>query len=445
MRIEYQTQMIEGYDVVVIGGGPAGCTAAASAAREGARTLLVERTWALGGMGTTGLVPLWCPFSDREKIIYRGLAEYVFNESKKGTPHVQPGRLDWVPIDAEHLMRVYDALLAQHGAEVLFGALFVSATRSEAQPARIEAVHVATKGGMFSLKAPVFVDCTGDADVAASCGVPMSKGDEATGLLQAATHCFALSNVDTFAYTYFDRTCPFHASNPHSVIHRILASGKYPLIQVQHFNPTITAPGTVSFNAGHLYGVDGTDPFSVSKAMAAGRALAKAYRDALAEFCPEVFGNCVVAKTGSVMGIRETRRIHGDYILTVEDYLARRSFPDEICRNSYCIDIHTSHKDLASNEALRKQVRIPPYGPGESHGIPYRCLLPLTADNLLVAGRSISVERPVQGSIRVMPVCLAMGEAAGLAAALSLPDGSPRHVDVAVLRDRLKACGAYLP
>ena len=108
------------WDVIVVGGGPAGCTAAIAAAREGAKTLLIEANGQLGGMGTAGLVPTWTPFSDGEKMIYRGLAEKIFVESKKGVPHSKEGDLNWVPINAEHLMSVYDELVPASGAMVLF-------------------------------------------------------------------------------------------------------------------------------------------------------------------------------------------------------------------------------------------------------------------------------------------------------------------------------------
>ena len=110
----------DSWDVIVVGGGPAGCTAAAAAAREGARTLLIEATGCLGGMGTAGLVPAWCPFSDKEKIIYRGLAEKVLDACKQGMPHVKADALDWVPIDPERLKRIYDDLVLEAGAKVLF-------------------------------------------------------------------------------------------------------------------------------------------------------------------------------------------------------------------------------------------------------------------------------------------------------------------------------------
>jgi hypothetical protein len=148
-----------------------------------------------------------------------------------------------------------------------------------------------------------------------------------------------------------------------------------------------------------------------------------------------------------VLGIRETRRIMGGYVLCADDYLARRSFPDEICRNSYFIDLHLTKEEARSRGELDMAMRFNRYEKGESHGIPYRCLTPRGLKNVLVAGRSISCDRSVQGSVRVMPVCLAMGEAAGLAAALALqaPGQNVHAVDPARLRRRLRAEGAYLP
>ncbi len=444
MDIQISSQSIQDYDVVVLGGGPSGCTAAAAAAREGANTLLVESTYALGGMGTNAIVPAWCPFSDGEKFIYSGMAKHVFIESKKGTPHIPEGQLDWVPIDAEHLMRVYDELVGSNGVTVLFGALFLSVNR-EASRERIESVNLATKGGVLTVRAKVFIDCTGDADVAVASGVGFSKGDEDTGSLQPATHCFVLSNVDTVAFRKINGANSFHSGQAECVIHPIVESGQFPEIKDKHFIGTIVAKGSMAFNSGHFYDVDATDPFTVSKAMAPGRSLAKAYRDALAEYYPEVFGESLVAKTGSVMGIRETRRIDGDYVLTLDDYEARQSFADEICRNAYFIDIHMARKE--ENEAYAgKRKEIPRYGRGESHGLPYRCLIPKHVDNLLVAGRSISVDRSVQGSIRVMPVCLSMGEAVGIASAMALTvDSAVRAIDTTSLREKLKGYGAYLP
>lgn len=432
--------MDDSWDVIVVGGGPAGCTAAAAAAREGAKTLLVEATGSLGGMGTSGLVPAWCPFSDHEEIIYRGLALKVFQSLKEQMPHVSKDAMDWVPIEPEKLKCIYDNLVLEAGATVLFQTQLGSVEADE--EGNVLALITASKNGLQALRAKVYVDCTGDGDVAAWSGAEYLKGDIATGELMPATHCFTLGNVDEYAYLNGPL---LHNNNKSSPIFDILASGKYPLIPDSHICNNMIAPRTVGFNAGHLWDVDNTNSFSISAALIQGRKLAAVYRDALAEFLPASFGSSYVANTGALMGVRETRRIIGDYVLTVEDYVNRRSFEDEICRNSYFIDIHGTEEEEKKNGGKPEVIKR--YGPGESHGIPYRCLTPRSLKNVLVAGRSISCVREVQGSVRVMPVCLAMGEAAGIAAALAvnLPGYDVHAVEVSTLRRRLKEEGAYLP
>lgn len=432
--------LLGSWDVIVAGGGPAGCTAAAAAAREGARTLLIEATGSLGGMGTSGLVPAWCPFSDMEKIIYRGLALKVFETLKAQMPHVSKEAMDWVPIEPEKLKVIYDDLVQESGATVLFNTQLGAVETDE--DGRVQALITASKNGLQALQAKVYIDCTGDADVAAWAGAEYLKGDTGTGELMPATHCFTLGNVDEYAYLHGPM---LHNNNKNSPIFDILASGKYPEIPDSHICNNVIAPRTVGFNAGHLWDVDNTDAFSVSAALMQGRKLAAAYREALAEHLPAAFGSSFVANTGSLMGIRETRRITGDYVLSVDDYVNRRTFEDEICRNSYFIDIHGTEKE--EKQQGGKPEVIKRYGPGESHGIPYRCLTPRSLRNVLVAGRSISCVREVQGSVRVMPVCLAMGEAAGIAAAMAAarPDHDVHAVDVPQLRRRLQEEGAYLP
>ncbi len=430
----------EEYDVIVAGGGPAGCAAAIAAAREGAKTLLVEGTGALGGMGTSGLVPAWCPFSDKEKIIYRGLAEKVFSAAKAGLMHVSKDALDWVAIDAELLKRVYDDMVAASGAVTLFHTVLSSVEHDG--KGNVQAVVLSNKGGLTAYKARVYIDATGDADLAAWAGARYQQGDE-KGETMPVTHCFLLSNVDDYAYRHGPN---LYAGNPDSPVYKIVTSGTYPLIKDTHMCTNIVGPSTVGLNAGHLWDVDSTDPACLSKALMNGRKLAAQLRDALAEYHP-AFKNAHLAATASLMGVRESRRIVGDYVLTLDDYLARRSFPDDICRNSYFIDIHTAKNEIEQTKTVNVvETRFKQFGKGESHGIPYRCLTPEGVSNVLVAGRSISCERIVQGSVRVMPVCLAMGEAAGVAAAMAAQtDNDVHRVDTALLRSRLKSYGAYLP
>jgi hypothetical protein len=443
----YPAPIVDGdiWDVIVIGGGPSGCTAAAASAREGARTLLIESTGALGGSGTNALVPAWCPFSDKEKIIYRGLALFVFDQARQGMAHVAHDWVDWTPIDPERLKVVYDDLVLGHGVALLFNTSLTAVMKGDNG---VDRIIVANKSGLTALEANVYIDCTGDADLAAWAGAEFHKGDE-NGELMPATHCFILTNVDESAFRsiYADGTA-LERTNPKSPIYEIIDSGRYPLITDSHFNCSKIGPKTVGFNAGHLWNVDSSDPQTVSKALALGRKTAAQYRDALAEFCPEAFAEAFLVTTANVVGIRESRRIVGDYVLTLDDYIARRCFSDEICRNSYFIDVHQSIREAVKTRSDRTVdlKRLLRYAPGESHGIPYRCLTPASLKNVLVAGRSISCERTVMGSIRVMPVCLAMGEAAGLAAALAVSSGGNVHkVDTNHLRLRLHQEGVYLP
>ena len=186
------------WDVIVVGGGPAGCTAATAAAREGAKTLLIEATGQLGGMGTTGMIPAWCPFSDGEKIIYRGLAEKVFRAAKKGVPHEPADKLDWVSINPEQLMTVYDDMVCSSGAKVLFFSRLADVEM--ASDDTIEAIIVANKNGLTAFKAKVFVDCTGDGDLSVWAGANYFMGNN-SDQVQLSTLCFSVANVDSYGYT----------------------------------------------------------------------------------------------------------------------------------------------------------------------------------------------------------------------------------------------------
>ena len=415
------------WDVIVIGGGPAGCTAAISAAREGSRTLLIEALGQLGGLGTAGMVPAWCPFSDGEKIIYRGLAEKIFLESKKAVQHEPADKLDWVSINPEYLMSVYDKMVISSGVHVLFFSQ-VAAVEMEADDT-IDALVVANKAGLTTYKAKVYIDCTGDGDIATWAGANYFKGD-AQGELQKSTLCFSLANVDTYNYI----TGPnLHHANPNSASIQAAKSGRYPLLDT-HCCSNLVGSDVVQFNANHIEIADTTDPQQLSDAMIAGRKMAAQHLEMLKEFRPETFGSAFIAKTAIIPGVRDSRRIEGDYVFTVDDWMARKSFEDEIGRNAYFIDVHkTGSKEIH-------------YGKGESHGIPYRCLTPKGLKNLLTAGRCISTDEQAFGSLRVMPCCLVTGEAAGLAASLAITQTNKdvHKIDVQNLRKRLKEEGQYL-
>lgn len=442
IRFSREIPLNDQYDVIVAGGGPSGCAAAVAAAREGASVLLIEAAGALGGMGTNGLVPAWCPFSDRTKIVYRGIALEVFEKAKAEMKHVKQGDLDWVPIDPEALKRVYDEIALNAGVTVLFHTQVVDALCREQN---IDYIAAANKAGITAYRAKVYVDCTGDADLAALAGLEFDYGEEESHEVQPSTHCFMIANVDYFHY----RNMPFlHMNNTDSAVYDIARSEKYPLVTDPHCCNSVIGPGTVGFNAGHIWDVDATDPLCVSRAMMEGRRIAYQYHQGLKEYLPEAFGGSFLAATAPSMGIRESRRIIGEYRITIRDYEERRNFPDEIGRNCYFLDVHhsiTEREKLLSGES-NGQEGWEAYSDGESHGIPYRSLIPKNIKNLLVAGRSISCEHIIQGSVRVMPVCLVTGQAAGTAARLACDTAGNdvRAVDISSLRKILKQNGTYI-
>jgi hypothetical protein len=440
-----QVPLDDSWDVIVVGGGPAGCAAATASAREGARTLLVEASGALGGMGTLGLVPWICGYGDGEQDIARGLAGRVHTGLRDGMPHTHKSS-PWGPaIAPELLKRIYDDMVTESGAVPLFHTQLCAVERAD--DGSVDTLLVSNKAGISAYRAAAYVDCTGDGDLSAWAGAEFEKGDE-TGALQPATHCFQITNIDKYGLASGP---DIHFFDPESPVHKAVKSEEYPLIVDLHSCNTQVGPGTYGYNTGHIFNVDNTDPANISKALVHGRKQAAQYHAAFKSFHP-AFANSYLVATGALMGVRETRRIVGDYMLTLDDYLARRSFPDEICRNAYNIDIHPPFDPMAPDRSIDELKHdnaeaIKQLGAGESYGVPYRCLTPRGIKNLLVAGRCISTDRPTNGSVRIMACCLTTGEAAGIAAAMSAasPQKDVHTIDICYLRGRLRRHGAYLP
>ncbi|MBQ3866890.1 MAG: FAD-dependent oxidoreductase [Clostridia bacterium] len=398
----------ERYDVLVAGGGPAGVAAAVTAGRMGASVLLAEVSTALGGMATQGMVSAFAPFTDKEKVLYRSFP-LEFLTRYKERAGIPAEKWDWVRIDPEEVKRLCDEMVSEAGVTVSFDTRVVGV---EGEKGAVEAAILSNKAGLSRVRASVYVDATGDGDLAVAAGAPFEEGD-GDGNCQPASLCFLITGVKK------DRLTESVNSNPKDGLWaRILATKRYPLLR-KHFIPTWLGEDALLVNGGHLFGLRATDPASLSAAYALGRRVAREYLQALQDFQPEAFGGAVIAATAPRMGVRESRRILGDYVLTAEDYLLRRSFPDEVARNCYWLDCHT--------DGRKGGLQIPPekrhYAPGESHGIPWRCLLPRGLKNVLTAGRCISMERAVLASVRVMPNCFATGEAAGVGAALAAARG----------------------
>lgn len=433
----YQTKsksipMNDSYDVIVLGGGPAGCAAAYSAAREGAKTLLIEATGCLGGMATAGLVPAFCPYTDGEKVIYKGFAEKVLLKMLENMPHIDPDRRDWVEIDSEGLKVIFDDFVVGSGADVLFNSVLSDV---DMDGDKISTLIITNKKGMTAYQAKMYIDCTGDGDLAAMSGCDYELGDN--GWVQFATHCFKLSGVAIENAP--NKRLNIANDKEELTIEKLRDDPELDKITDTHICDSYVGHDTFAFNAGHIVLEDPTDPACVSKGLIQGRKIAAQFQKGLQKHLPLLYKDAYLAETAPLLGIRESRRIKCDYTLTVEDYFARRSFPDEIGRNCYYIDVHDGgHKREQKPGESR-------YGKGESHGIPYRCMAPIGAGNLLVAGRSISSDRYMNGSVRIMPACFVTGEAAGCAAALIAAGGhgGVHDLDTALLRERLRQNGAY--
>lgn len=417
-------------DVLVIGGGASGIAAAIAAAKGGAQTMLVEQRGFLGGMGTVSLVPAFCPFTDKRKPIIRGLGLGLMERMKLACkPEYREEyqkMLDWVPIDPEVLKRVYDDAILESGVTPLYHTFVYDVVLSEDRR-KVEGVVVVNKTGRSFIPCRYIIDCSGDGDIAALAGVPFQKGGKG-GELQPGSMCYLLANVDRPKFNRFLEESG-DTGQLHNTVELAIKDGALPEGRKSISGLAWVSDYLVGVNFGHVFGVDGTLAEDLTRGAIEGRRMAERQLQFFRRYVPG-FEHAHMVASGEQLGIRETRRIEGDYILTVDDFLAARSFPDDIARNAYYIDIHlpNSKSDMTFNH-------LPP---GVSHGVPYRIMLPVGIDNLWVAGRCVSSDRAVQGSLRVMPNCFSMGQAAGTAAALALrDDAGSRGISVAELQQRL--------
>ncbi|MBD0379905.1 FAD-dependent oxidoreductase [Paenibacillus sedimenti] len=422
-------------DVVVVGGGATGIAAAIAAARNGASTLLIEQRGYLGGMGTAALVPAFCPYTDGEKPVIRGIGLDLLEKMKQaaGEKFLQSYKeqLDWVPIDVETLKRVYDAEVLASGAKILFHTV---ADQVLLDGDRISGLVISNKSGRSVIQAKLYIDASGDADLAALAGVPFQVGGE-QGELQPGTMCYVVTGADRARFEQFLEETGERNQLERTVM-EAQRNGDLPEGRKRISGMAWITDSVVGFNFGHVFGIDGTKAEDLTRAAIEGRKLIDTQMRFLRKYVPG-FEHIHLVHSGDQIGIRETRRIQGDYTLVVEDFLSMRSFEDDIARNSYFIDIH-----LANAGSTMTIKHLPK---GKSHGVPYRCMLPHGKSNLIVAGRSVSSDRPVQGSLRVMPNCFAMGEAAGVAAAMaSFARIGFREVPVPELQRKLVEQGAWL-
>lgn len=418
-----QLELYGDYDVAVLGGGPSGVCAAVTAARQGAKVLLVESTGLLGGMATSGLVGPFMTVYDRDgnQKVVGGIFDEIVERLKKYSAVVPPEEVDspscytsyirryhkhLVPFNPFYLQIVLDDMVSESGVETL---CYTKFTDCIVENGTIRYVLLSAPEGMLCVSAKVFIDCTGIAAVAAQVGVPTYKGEEEHGIPQPATLMFEVGPVDDERYQ----------ERPEQPVkaYRTPTKGQY---KVNHYR---------------VFNVDAANAKSLTDAHRMAR---KQVLDAHAVLRNQTpgFEQAEILGIASVLGVRESRNIEGEYKITVQDVAEGVKFYDRIATYGYGLDVHPRSANERGNFKIET---------AERYYIPYRSLLPKNCFNLLVAGKTISCESQAVGGMRCMPAAMAMGQAAGTAAALALKTNtSLRDVDIVKLQQLLKDNGAIL-
>ena len=411
------------YDVVVVGAGSAGSAAAISSARLGARTLLVDRLPFLGGTSTAVLDTFYAFYTpgERARRVVGGLGWEVAEKLKAdGMAFERPntyGAGTGVTYDPEVLKVVWERLAEDAQVDVL---LHTWATGVELRDGRAVAVRTWNKGGESVIQAGAIIDASGDADLCAMAGVPYEDA-RSTPNLQSLSTIFRVANVDT------EKASALPRAELWARMRRAAESGDYRLPRLEGSWHRTPHAGVITVHMTRIPNVDATDPEQLTRAEIEGRRQVREYHRFLRDKVPG-FDRSVLVATSPAIGVRESRRVIGDYRLTRDDVLDARRFEDEIALCGAPIEDHAAGADT-------RWTYVPESG---VYGIPYRCLLPEGVEGMLVAGRCFSATHDAHASARSMATCMAMGQAAGTAAAMSVASqATPRSVEHAALRSCL--------
>ncbi len=421
MKIEYKRVLSVLYkaDIVVVGGGPAGVAAAVSAARQNKKVIIIEQSGTFGGSSMLAGVPELMNFDDGKNFVCSGFGEEVFDDLNLTCNFTR----EWYCIKPEKLKRTYDKLINEAGVKTLFYTKVVDVVCHNSQ---IEQVIVSGAEGVYAIGAKFFIDCTGNGSLCALSGAEYEYGDE-NGKAMSATLCSLWGGVDFSRKGIDGHMCKkAYEDGVFSQYDMVLPGIK------ENF-PEIGVGGG---NIGHSFGVDDTSTESLTDATFLGRKILKEYERYYNEYvqgCEEA----QLIKSADFIGIRESRRIKCEYMLNMDDFYKKEAFYDEIGRYSYPIDIHPMTNDEEGMIDFVESVNLR-HEDGESYSIPYRCLIPVGLNNVLVAGRSVGADHSMQASIRVIPGCYITGQASGVAAAVCVEnDTSAKNADIEKIKQIL--------
>jgi len=443
----HEIPLLRPCSVAVCGGGPAGCSAAIAAARQGLDVLLIEGQGQLGGMGTSGLVSHWLGGRQNDGTwvvggIFREMSLEAADQGIALVPEAEPGQrytphgwylglIHGVPFDPFAMASYLDRKLAAEQVDVLLHTQVVDVVRAVD---RITHVVIHNKSGLQAVSVQAVIDATGDADVAARSGCACDKGRDADGAMTPATLEVHVDNVDQDALSDYIRTND--TPRFRELIADLRQRGEWPLPVDILISVQLTEPGTMMLNTTRLCGYDGTDGASVTRGMIEGRAEIDALLTCLRSHFPG-FANARIKAVAPLLGVRETRRIHAEYRLRVDDLMRGHEFPDVIGLSSYGWDLPDPKRPSHQPMHGKPKPALTP--------IPYRIMVPFGVGNLICPGRAVSVERDVMGPLRVMAPCMAMGEAAGIATTQVVGRNVAfRCVDMGVLLQNLRRNGAIL-
>lgn len=414
------------YDLIVVGGGLSGVCASVAAARTGMRVLLIEKAGALGGAMSNSLVYPFMPYwtidteTNKKKYLSGGIFKEMLDMQKKMCSDTND--MNFSP---EHFKFIFDELTSAAGVDVLFHAVLYDVIKEDRA---LKSIKVIAGSQKLTFDADYFIDTTGDGNLFYMAGCDYQLGRESDNLCQPMTTCFRMSGVDLKLF-YSE------GKNIHKIYCEKQQSGVItnPREDILTFDGI--GEGILHLNTTRIVKLNPTDPFDVSKAEKMARAQVCEIANFLKEVSP-AFKNSTVISIASEIGIRESRKLRGEHILTGEELKNCTKFEDGIALGNYDIDIHNPAGSGTSHYYFKH---------GEYYSIPYRSLLPKEFDNLLVAGRCISATHEAQASIRIMPICACVGEAAGFAVAVANQTNTNTHtLDTNVLREKLKSNGAIL-